>query len=144
MSEIKSKLLEDIKSAMKAREQEKLLTLRSLSAELKKVEVDTRKDLTDADVVAIIQREIKKRRDSLEFAKTANRDDLIKADETEIKIYLSYLGEQLDESKLKELISKMIADGHNNIGKIMSELNQQYKGKFEGKIASEIAKSLLG
>ncbi len=144
MSEIKSKLLEDIKSAMKAREQEKLLTLRSLSAELKKAEVDTRKDLTDADVVAIIQREIKKRRDSLEFAKTANRDDLIKADETEIKIYLSYLGEQLDESKLKELISKMIADGHNNIGKIMSELNQQYKGKFEGKIASEIAKSLLG
>lgn len=144
MSEIKTKLLENIKEAMKAKEAEKLLTLRTLSSEIKRIEVDTRKDLSDADIIQIFQKEIKKRRDSLEFAKTAQRTDIIESTEKEIQLIQSYLGEQLSEDKLKAIISELIASGANNIGKIMGELNQKHKGKFEGKAASEIAKGLLG
>lgn len=144
MSEIKTKLLDDIKVAMKARDQEKLLTLRTINSEIKRLEVDTRKELSDADIIQIFQKEIKKRRDSIEFAKTAQRNDIIQSSESEILIIQSYLGVQLSEEKLKSLISELIASGQNNIGKIMGELNQKYKGQFEGKAASGIAKALLG
>ncbi len=144
MSEIKTKLLEDIKEAMKARNQEKLLTLRTISSEIKRLEVDTRKELTDADIIQIFQKEIKKRRDAIEFAKTAQRQDIVDSNQSEINLIQAYLGEQISEEKLKSLISELIASGANNIGKIMGELNQKYKGKFEGKVASDIAKTLLG
>lgn len=144
MSEIKTKLLEDIKEAMKARNQEKLLTLRTMSSEIKRLEVDTRKELTDADIIEIFQKEIKKRRDTIEFAKTAQRAEIVESNQNEISLIQSYLGEQISEEKLKILISELIATGANNIGKIMGELNQKYKGKFEGKVASNIAKTLLG
>jgi len=84
MSEIKAKLDSDIKAAMKAREKEKLVTLRGLSAALKQVEVDTRKELTDNDVLSIMNKELKKRRDSLSFAKEASRKDLVEQNEVEI------------------------------------------------------------
>ena len=81
MSEIKAKLDSDIKSAMKAREKEKLVTLRGISAALKQVEVDSRKELTDDDVLSVINKEIKKRRDSLGIAKEAGRYDLVEQNE---------------------------------------------------------------
>ncbi len=144
MSETKTKLLEDIKTAMKAREQTKLTILRGLSAAIKQVEVDTRKDVDEPTVLSIFQKEIKKRRDSLQFAKDANRTDLVEQNEMEIALIQSYLGEQFGEDKLKEIISGLIGSGVNSLGQIMGELNKHHKGKFDGKAASELAKSMLG
>ena len=144
MSVIKAKILEDTKLAMKAKDQLRLNTLRGLTSEIKRTEIDTRKDLDDAGVVVILQREIKKRRDALQFAQDAKREDLIEQNQAEIVIIQSYLGEQLSEDKLREIIQALIASGANNLGKIMGELSKDHKGKFEGKVASELAKSLLG
>lgn len=143
-SEIKTKIQEDIKVAMKAREQDRLTQLRSLSSAIKQVEIDTRKDLDDAGVVAILQKEIKKRRDAMEFAKTAGREELVAQNQAEIVLIQSYLGEQLGEEELRKLIAGLIAGGASNIGAVMGELNKSYKGKFEGKLASELIKQMLG
>ena len=143
MSETNAKLKEDIKTAMKAREQAKLTTLRGLSAAIKQVEVDTRAELSEEDVIGIINKEIKKRRDSLKFAEEAARDDLVEQNNTELKLLQAYVGEEIDETKLREIIQSLVEGGANNIGAVMGGLNQKYKGRFEGKLASNIAKELL-
>jgi len=143
MSEIKAKLQEDIKTAMKARDQEKLTTLRVLSSAIKQVEVDTRKELDDAAVLTILQKEIKKRRDAQQFAEEAKRDDLIAQNKAEIALIQEYLGKQFSEDELRGLIQQLISSGADNVGKVMGELNKSHKGKFDGKMASELTKSLL-
>ena len=143
MSAIKAKLQEDIKVAMRDRDKDRLLTLRGLHAALKQVEIDTRKELDDPIVVDIVRKEIKKRRDSIEFAEKSQRDDLVQKDKAEIALLQGYLGEQISEDKLEAVIKEIIASGADNIGKIMGALNSQHKGKFEGKVASELIKKLL-
>ena len=143
MSEIKTKLQEDIKVAMKAREKEKLTTLRGLSAALKQVEVDKRIELDDAAVVEIFNKELKKRRDSLSFAKEAGREDMVADNEAEIKLIQSYLGEELPEDKLREIVAELVAGGSDSIGAVVGELNKKYKGRFQGKLASAIIKESL-
>ncbi len=143
MSAIKAKLLDDVKTAMKARDQVLLTTLRGLTSALKQVEVDTRTELDDAAVLSILQKELKKRRDALQFARDAKRDDLVQQNEAEVAVIQRYMGEQLGEEKLKELIGVCIASGADSLGKIMGELNKQHKGKFDGKMASELAKAAL-
>ena len=140
---MKDKIFSDIKDAMRSKEKVKLLVLRGLMACIKQIEVDTREDVTDAQVVEIIQKEIKKRRDSIMHAEKADRTDIIDENTAEIAILQPYLGEQLSEEELKELITDLISNGSNNIGAIMGALNKDHKGKFEGKIASGLIKSLL-
>ena len=107
---MKEKLQEDIKKAMKERNSPLLLILRSLQAAFKQVEIDTRQELTDADRSSILQKEIKKRRDALEFSEKANRADLIEQNQKEIAILQGYLGEQFSDEKLTELINALILE----------------------------------
>ncbi len=144
MSQIKTKLQEQLKDAMRARAQHTLLTLRSLSAAIKQFEVDSRTEADDERVVAIVQKEIKMRRDALSFAESQNRAELIEQNKAEIALLQGFLGDQLSEDELKSIIQKLVAEGADSIGKIMGALNKDYKGKFEGKVASELIKQSLG
>ena len=144
MSEIKAKLQNDIKETMKARDQVKLTVLRGLSSAVKQVEVDTRTELDDAAVLTIFQKEVKKLKDAMQFAKDAGRTELVEQNEQEIKLIQSYLGEQLSGAELKALVQKIVDGGAKAIGQVMGELNKGYKGKFDGREASEIVKELLG
>lgn len=140
---VKAKLLEDIKTTMKARDQKKLTVLRGLNAAIKQVEIDTRTELKDEQIKDIIQKEIKKRRDTIKFAKDAGRTEIVEDSENEIALLSEYLGKQLSEQELGSLIQKIIADGADNIGKVMGALNKDYKGQFDGRLASELIKSNL-
>lgn len=140
---MKIKIQEDIKVAMKARDQKKLDTLRMVMSEIKRVEIDTRKDLDEAGVLSVLQKEIKKRKDSLDFARQAQRQDLIEQNEYEIALIQSYLGEQYSTDKLRAMIKELVANGNDNIGKIMGALNKDHKGKFDGRLASDLAKEVL-
>lgn len=141
---MKEQLQEDIKTAMKAREQKKLSVLRGLMSEFKNYEINNKKDLTDELCVSIVQKEVKKRRDAIEFAEKAERPELIAEAKEEIELLQVYLGAQLSEEELRNIISGLIAEGANNIGAVMGKLNQAHKGSFEGKVASSIVKELLG
>jgi uncharacterized protein len=144
MSELKNRIQTDLKESMKARNQEVVTSLRGLMAAIKQYEVDTRKDADDPVIISILQKEIKMRRDALQFAIEQKRDDLISQNETEIKLLQEYLGKQLSEEELTEIIRQLISSGMNAIGPVMGALNKNHKGAFEGKKASEIIKNMLG
>ena len=141
---MKEKIQELTKAAMREKDQHRVVTLRGLLSEIKRIEIDTRTELPEAECIGIVQKEIKKRRDTIKFAEDGGRQDLIDQNNKEIAILQSFLGEQISEEKLRELIQGLIAGGADNLGKIMGGLNKDYKGKFEGKVASELAKQLLG
>lgn len=141
---MKEKLQADMKEAMKAKDQMVVLTLRGLIAEIKKQEIDTKTTLNEEQVLAIIQKEIKKRRDTLKFAQEGGRQDLVDQTNREMSILSKYLGEQISEDKLREIIIGLVKSGADNVGKIMGALNKDHKGKFDGRLASELAKQALG
>jgi uncharacterized protein YqeY len=113
-------------------------------SEIKRVEVDTRAEVDEGKSLAIVQKEIKKRKEALKFAEDAGRADLIEQNNIEIEMLSKYLGEQISEDALRDLISNLVSAGADNLGKIMGALNKDHKGKFDNKLASEIAKSKLG
>lgn len=137
------KLKEDIKSAMRAREQKKLTVLRGISAAVKQYEVDKREEVTEEIVKDIFNKEIKKRKDALGFAEQAERQDLIDQNNAELEILYEYVGAPLSEEELKGIISAAVSGGASNIGAIMGVLNKDYKGRFDGKLASSLAKEAL-
>jgi uncharacterized protein len=141
---MKSKVQEEIKSAMKSRDQRKLDTLRGLLSEIKLAEIDTKSELSEEHCVQIVKKEIKKRRDASEFAEKAGRQELIEQNQAEILILETYLPAQLSSEELRRLIETAIVGGADNIGKVMGELNKLHKGKFDGKTASVIIKERLG
>lgn len=140
---MKAQIQEDIKTAMRERNQQAINTVRGLMSEIKRVEIDTRTELTDQQIVGIVQKEIKKRRDAIDFAQKGSRPELIAENEQEIKLLQRYLGDQLSEVQLRELIGNIIAGGASDVGKVMAALNKDHKGKFEGKVASQLAQEML-
>ena len=125
-SELKEKIREDLKTSMKARDQRRTDVIRGVISEVKRAEIDSQKELSDEQVIQIVRKEIKKRRDAIEFAQKASRLELVAQNEEEIKILEPYLGDQVSEVQLKELIQAAISNGADNIGKIMGVLNKDH------------------
>lgn len=143
MATLKETIQADVKDAMRARNQEVLTTLRGITAAIKQVEIDTREELDDNAVLDVLNKEVKKRRDAIKFASEGGRDDIVEQNQAELKILGKYVGEELSEEKLREIIQALVANGANNIGAVMGTLNRDYKGRFEGKLASQIVKEIL-
>ncbi|HMO17336.1 MAG TPA: GatB/YqeY domain-containing protein [Oligoflexia bacterium] len=144
MSELKAKLQSDLKEAMKAREQDKVTNLRGIMAAIKQIEVDSRTEVGDDKIIDILQKQIKIRKDALHFAEEQKREDLIVQNKNEISLIQSYLGTQLGDEELQKLIKTLIEGGASTMGSVMGALQKDYRGKFDGKRASELAKSLIG
>ena len=144
---LKDQINTDIKEAMKAKENAKRDALRLLSSAFKQIEVDERKDLTDDDVIKIIQKQIKQRNDSITQYQTAGRDDLIEKELSEISFYEPYLPKQLSDEELttaiKAIITQVEATTMKDIGKVMGIASKELAGKVDGKRINECAKALL-
>lgn len=139
-----ARLQEDLRSAMKAREQEKVLVLRGLITAIKNQKVEKMvPELPEADVVALVRKEVSKRNEAIEFAIKGNRPEMIAANEAEKRLLEVYLPQQIDAATLTEIIRK-IADelGGTQIGPIMAKLRERHAGQFDGKLASDIVKRL--
>jgi uncharacterized protein YqeY len=138
---------EDVKNAMKAKETKKRDALRLLTSAFKQIEVDERKELTDEDVIKIIQTQIKRRNDAATQYRDAAREDLMQIELDEIEFYSAYLPAQLSDdelsSALKEIIAKVGAESIKDIGKVMGMASKELAGKVDGKRINECAKSLL-
>ena len=144
---LKEQINTEIKEAMKAKENAKRDALRLLSSAFKQIEVDERKDLTDDDVIKIIQKQIKQRNDSITQYQTAGRDDLIEKELSEISFYEPYLPKQLSDEELttaiKAIITQVEATTMKDIGKVMGIASKELAGKVDGKRINECAKALL-
>ncbi|MDQ1245042.1 MAG: uncharacterized protein QG565_1383 [Campylobacterota bacterium] len=144
---LRDRINEDVKDAMKAKDAKKRDALRLLMSAFKQVEVDERKELSDEDVVKIIQTQVKRRNDAATQYRDAGRDDLLRIELDEIEIYASYLPTQLNDdelaSALKVIIAKAEATTLKDIGKVMGAASKELSGKADGKRINECAKSLL-
>ena len=141
---IREQILADIKEAMKAKDEFKRDTLRTLNAALKQVEVDQRIEMTDEVVLPLLQKEIKKRADSVELYLKGAREDLAKKEQSEIELIKAYLPAQLSDDELKEKIKSIIEKVGKNLGAVMKMANDEIGASAEAKRISMIAKELLG
>lgn len=137
----------DVKSAMKAKETTKRDALRLLTSAFKQIEVDERRELSDEDVIKIIQQQVKRRNDAATQYKDAGRDDLLKIELDEIAFYEVYLPAQMSDdeltSALKVIISKVGATSMKDMGKVMGMASKELSGKADGKRINECVKGLL-
>ncbi|RLB07021.1 MAG: GatB/YqeY domain-containing protein [Deltaproteobacteria bacterium] len=141
------KINEDLKEAMKQKDSIKLSCLRMLKTSIKKAQVEKMRELTDEEIIKIIQSLIKKGKEAIENFKKGNRSDLAEKEEKEIKILSNYLPKQLSlqeiEKIVKEAISEVKATSIKDLGKVMKVAMQKIKGRAQGKDVSEVAKKLL-
>ena len=137
----------EVKNAMKAKDTKKRDALRLLTSAFKQIEVDERKELSDEDIVAIIQKQVKQRKDSIAQYQKANREDLVAQEQTEISYYELYLPKQLDDEELDRELQKIIdevgAVNMKDMGKVMATATKALKGKADGKRINECVKKLL-
>ena len=141
---IREQILADIKEAMKAKDEFKRDALRTLNAALKQVEVDQRIEMTDEVVLPLLQKEIKKRADSVELYLKGAREDLAKKEQSEIELIKTYLPAQLSDDELKEKIKSIIEKVGKNLGAVMKTAKDEIGASAEAKRISMIAKELLG
>ena len=147
---LKERITEDMKTAMRAKEAARLLTIRMLLAAMKQREVDERIELADADVVAIIDKMIKQRRESIVQFDAGNRPDLAAAERAEITLLQTYMPQPLSETEIDALISSAVADiaqggavGMAAMGKVMAAIRPQLAGRADMSLVSAKVKSRL-
>ncbi|WP_206830899.1 GatB/YqeY domain-containing protein [Alicyclobacillus fructus] len=140
-------LNDDLKQAMRDKDKIRLSVIRMVKSAAKNREIELGRALTDDDVVAVIQKEIKQRRDSLQAFRDANRTDLIEQAEREIAVLESYLPAQLGDDEIAELakdvMTRVGASGKADMGKVMRELMPAVRGRADGRRVQQIVESLL-
>lgn len=145
---LKLQIFDDIKTAMKAGEKERLGVLRMLSAAIKQREVDERTEMDDVQVLAIVEKMIKQRRESISQYEAGGRPELAAKEQAEIGILETYLPEQLSELELQKLIQDAIdatsATGMKDMGKVMSMLKPRIQGRADMGVVSARIKAKLG
>jgi len=136
-----------LKEAMKAKEVKKRDALRLLTSAFKQIEVDERKELSDDDIIKIIQKQVKSRNDSIEQYTNAQRLDLVEKEQQEIDVYEAYLPKQLTDDELqnalKEIINKLNASNMSDMGKVMALASKELSGRADGKRINQCVKTLL-
>jgi len=144
---LKTQLVEDMKSAMKAGEKDRLKVVRLILADIKRVEVDTRKELDDASLLGIIEKAVKQRRDSIEQFTKGGRDDLADIEKAELEVIATYLPEQLGDDELAALIDEAIAatgaETVRDMGKVMGAIKAKAAGKADMGAVGAMVKARL-
>jgi uncharacterized protein YqeY len=144
---LQGQITEDVKTAMKAGEKDRLKVLRLITAAIKQVEVDERRELDDADVLGILNKMVKQRRDSITQFTDGNRKDLADIEQEEIEIIGTYLPEQLSDEDLDELVDEVIAttgaEGIRDMGKVMGAIKSKAQGSADMGIVGAKVKARL-
>ncbi len=147
---LKEKLANDMKEAMKAREAGKarLSVIRLVRGAVRQIEIDQKVELDDEGVLAVISKEVKQRRDSIEEFKKGGREDLVAQNEADVAILMEYLPAQLSEAEVRALVDEAVAavgaQGPKDMGKVMKELMPKVKGKADGKLVNQLVKEAIG
>ena len=144
---LKEQIKSDIKDAMRAKDTVKRDTLRNIQASVKQIEVDERRDVTDADMEAIMMKYLKQREDAKIQFSDAGRDDLVEKENAEIAIVKAYLPEPMDdaelESVLKDVISSVGAESLKDMGKVMGGAKNAIGSRADGGRINQMVKKLL-
>lgn len=144
---LSERLNEDMKQAMKSRDKFKLSTIRMIRSTIMNLEIDLKRTLDDSEVLDILGREIKQRKDALQEFEKAGRDDLVASAKAEIEIVGQYLPTQLSEEEIKVIVQQTIhetgASSKAEMGKLMSALMPKVKGLADGKLVNQVVQQFL-
>ena len=144
---LKEQLKEDLKTAMRDKDNVKRDSIRAINTMIKQIEVDERKELNDEDVIKLIQKGIKQREEAVVQYKAASREDLVQKEQEQIDVFMLYLPKQLSDEELaagmKEIIAQTGAASMKDIGKVMGVATKQFAGVADGKRINETVKKLL-
>lgn len=147
---LKDRLVEDMKAAMKAKEEGKvrLSVIRMARAAIKNAEIDKKIEFNDEQVIEVLAREVKLRRDALEVFGQADRPDQVKALEEELAVLMDYLPQQLSEGDIRQLVQETVttlgAQSLKDLGKVMGAVTPKTKGRADGKLVNQIVREVLG
>jgi hypothetical protein len=149
MTTLKERITEDMKAAMRAKEAERLGAIRMLTAAIKQKEVDERVELDDAGVVAIVDKLLKQRKDSIDAFEKAGRQDLADKEKSEAAVLQAYLPARLSAeevaAEVKAIVAELGAKGPGDMGKVMGAAKQRLAGKAEmGQVSAAVKAALAG
>lgn len=145
---LREQLSQDLISAMKSKDAEKVSTLRFLISAIKYKEVDKKSELTDAELVEAISKQVKTHKESIEAFRAGNRPDLVAKEESELKLLQSYLPAQISESEIRGIVSKIVNDLKSSgksldFGSVMREVMPQVRGKADGGFVKQVVDECL-
>ncbi|WP_410514461.1 GatB/YqeY domain-containing protein [Paenibacillus sp. BR2-3] len=144
---LSERLNEDMKQAMRDKDKFTLSTIRMIRSTIKYLEIDVKRTLDDNEVLDILSREIKQRKDALQEFEKAGRDELAATTKAEIEIIHKYLPEQLTEEEIKVIVQQTIqetgASSKSEMGKVMSALMPKVKGRADGKLVNQAVQQFL-
>jgi len=145
---MRAKISEDLKAAMKAGDKQRVGTLRLINAAIQSAEIEAKKPIDDAAVLAVMTKMVKQRRDSIEQYTNGGRPDLAAVEQAEIAIIEAYLPKQMDDSAVAAAVAAAIAEtgaaSVKDMGKVMGVLKAKYAGQMDFQKASAAVKAALG
>ena len=149
MSDLKKRLTEEMKAAMKAGDKARLGVVRSMLAAIKQVEVDSQKQLSDEEIIAVLDRQVKQRRDSIQQYAEAGREDLAEQERYEMSVIQEFLPQPLSDEEIAALIDEAIeetgAAGMQDMGKVMGVLKPKMQGRADmGEVSKQVRARLAG
>ncbi|TYZ23419.1 GatB/YqeY domain-containing protein [Selenomonas ruminis] len=144
---LKEQLTNDMKEAMKNHDKDRLAVIRMVRGAIRQQEIDGQKELGDEDVIAVLSKEVKMRKDSMEEFKKGGREDLVEKTQAEIDVLMPYLPAQLSEEEVREIVKAAVeqtgAATPKDMGKVMGALMPKVKGRADGKLVNTIVRSFL-
>lgn len=144
---LKQQLKDDVKVAMREKNVVKRDSIRAINTMIKQIEVDERIELTDEDIIKLIQKGIKQREEAVTQYKAASRDDLVAKEQEQIDVFSIYLPAQLSDEELeagmKEIVEAVAATSMKDMGKVMGQATKRFAGVADGKRINEVTKKLL-
>lgn len=147
MTNLKQTLTDSVKTAMKARELEKVKVLRNVQAVIKQIEIDRQTELDDNETLEILQKQIKQRQESLAIFTDNGRDDLAQKEQFELDVIQSFMPEQMSDDELAQLVNAEIAEqgatGMQDMGRVMGALKAKTTGRADSAVISQLVKQAL-
>lgn len=145
---MKARIMDELKTAMKAREMGTVSVLRSLQAAIKQIEIDKQVELDDSGVLDVLQKQIKQRQESLKIYTENDRADLADKEQAELDVLMTFMPEQLSEEALLEMVNAEIAaqgaSSMKDMGKVMGALKAKVAGQADPAVISKLVKQQLG
>ncbi len=145
---LRDRIQSDLHAAMLAKDEPRKAALRMLTAAIKNADIEAGSELTEGDLLVVVQRQVKQRRESIEEFRKGGRDDLAEREEAELEAFAGYLPKEADRGEISEAahltIKETGASGPRDIGKVMPLLIKQFQGRADGRVISEIVRELLG
>ena len=148
MSTLQERIRADLLEAMRAKDEVRKSSLRMLIAAVKNAQIEARKELDDGGVLAMVQKQVKQRRESVAEFRKGNREDLVAIEEAEIEVLSAYLPAQVSRAEIVAAAQKVVAEtgasGPRDMGKVMPALTKQFGASADGRTISEVVREILG